>query len=367
MALDTNLPCDIVDVVQLLNIRVVRRTGTQMECRCPFCDDKRAHLNVRISKNVFRCNRCGKGGGVLHLYAAAQQISMNAAYEELSKIFANCDARNMHKSKAAQDIIVRPELNLASSAVRDNTYRNLLSLLSLGDTHREALLKRGLSEEDIVLRGYRTTPAVRIPKIVTELIERGCELKGVPGFYCDEHTGRWMMDIRSSGIMIPDVNCDGEIEAIQIRVDQATGGKYKLLSSVDRYYGTSASCCPHYVGLNEEIKSVYLTEGVLKADVAYSISKELGSPRTFVGLTGVSNFNQCRRAFSELHSMGITRIYVAFDMDADINKTVAQARNRVIADGFACGFDMELIQWDHCYKGIDDFFLEKIQSACKKK
>lgn len=367
MALDTNLPCDIVDVVQLLNIRVVRRTGTQMECRCPFCDDKRAHLNVRISKNVFRCNRCGKGGGVLHLYAAAQQISMNAAYEELSKIFANCDARNMQKPKASQDIIVRPELNLASSAVRDNTYRNLLSLLSLGDTHREALLKRGLSEEDIVLRGYRTTPAVRIPKIVTELIERGCELKGVPGFYCDEHTGRWMMDIRSSGIMIPDVNCDGEIEAIQIRVDQVSNGKYKLLSSVDRYYGTSASCCPHFVGIERNIDAVYLTEGVLKADVAFSISKAIGSPRAFVGLTGVSNHNQCLRAFSELQRMEVKRIYLAFDMDASTNKTVAQARDRVMLDGFEAGFTMELIEWDSQYKGIDDFLLEKMQSSCRMK
>ena len=149
MALNSNLPCDIVDVVDLLNIQVVRRTGTQLECRCPFCDDKRAHLNVRISKNVFRCNRCGKGGGVLHLYAAAQDVSLNTAYEELSKLFARDNPNAVIRRKGAPDIILRPELTLASSQVRDNTYRNLLSLLSLGSTHRESLLRRGLSEEDI--------------------------------------------------------------------------------------------------------------------------------------------------------------------------------------------------------------------------
>lgn len=364
MALNSNLPCDIVDVVDLLNIRVVRRTGTQLECRCPFCDDKRAHLNVRISKNVFRCNRCGKGGGVLHLYAAAQDVNLNTAYEELSKLFASDSPHAALKRKGSPDIILRPELTLASSQVRDNTYRNLLSLLSLGSTHRESLLRRGLSEEDIERLGYKTTPAVRTPKIVTELIERGCELKGVPGFYCDEHTGRWMMDIRTSGIMIPDINCRGEIEAIQIRVDQETGGKYKLLSSVDRYYGASASCCPHYVGFTDETDSAFLTEGVLKADVAYSISKHIGSSRAFVGLTGVSNFNQCNRAYMELRGMGIRNIYVAFDMDADTNQTVAQARDRVILDGVACGFNMELIEWDKLHKGIDDFLLAKKVSRC---
>ena len=77
-----NLPCDIADVVELLGIRVVRNTGTQLHCKCPFCDDRKAHLNINLGKNVFRCNRCGKGGGVLHLYAEANGISLNAAYEE---------------------------------------------------------------------------------------------------------------------------------------------------------------------------------------------------------------------------------------------------------------------------------------------
>ena len=84
MGMDHNLPFSIGDVVELLGIKVVRNTGTQLHCRCPFCDDKKAHLNVRLQKNVFRCNRCGKGGGILHLYAAVHDISLNMAYEELS-------------------------------------------------------------------------------------------------------------------------------------------------------------------------------------------------------------------------------------------------------------------------------------------
>ena len=88
-----NLPCDIADVVELLGIRVIRNTGTQFHCKCPFCDDRKAHLNINLSKNVFRCNRCGKGGGVLHLYAEANGISLNAAYEELCSIYHHGERR----------------------------------------------------------------------------------------------------------------------------------------------------------------------------------------------------------------------------------------------------------------------------------
>lgn len=45
-----NLPCDIADVVELLGIRVVRNTGTQLHCKCPFCDDRKAHLNINLGK-----------------------------------------------------------------------------------------------------------------------------------------------------------------------------------------------------------------------------------------------------------------------------------------------------------------------------
>ena len=48
-----DLPCDIEQVVDLLGIEVIRDTGTQLHCRCPFCADRKAHMNVKIRDNVF--------------------------------------------------------------------------------------------------------------------------------------------------------------------------------------------------------------------------------------------------------------------------------------------------------------------------
>lgn len=368
MGLHNELPCSIRDVVDVLGIPVIRDTGTQLHCRCPFCDDRKAHLNIKVDKDVFRCNRCGEGGGVLHLYAAAMNISLAAAYEELSRIFQSGEAarRRPLTDMPRKPVVVTPESELASSKIRDNTYRNLLSLLTLGATHRESLLMRGLSCDVIDWLGYRTTPAVRSGRIVAELLERGCELEGVPGFYRNKETGAWKLDIRASGIMIPDRNMFGEVEAIQIRLDRPYKSKFNNLTSVDQYYGTTAACCPHYAGDFHRADAVYLTEGVMKADIAQHLSNVLGQPRCYVGLTGVGNINQFRRLLKELSSANINRIVVAFDMDALINENVRKARERVLREGSDAGFEMTPITWDAKYKGIDDLLLSFKEARASK-
>ena len=153
-----NLPCSIAEVVDLLGIAVVRRTKTQWQCRCPFCDDRSAHLNVLLSDNVFRCNRCGKGGGVLHLYAEYCNVDRSSAYQELTRIFQGGEVPERKERSQPPET---GELTVASVEVRDNTYSNLLSMLSLCPSHQESLKARGLSSEEIAWLGYRTTPAMR--------------------------------------------------------------------------------------------------------------------------------------------------------------------------------------------------------------
>ena len=166
-----------------------------------------------------------------------------------------------------------------------------------------------------------------------------------------------MLDIRASGIMLPDRNANGEIEAIQIRLDKVRKSKFNNLTSVEKYCGASALCCPHFVGVTDETDTVYLTEGVMKADVAHYLSRELGFPRAFVGLTGVGNINQFNRALEELKSMNIKKIKVAFDMDAAVNENVRAAKARVLETGCDAGFEMTPLSWDQQWKGIDDLLL----------
>lgn len=248
------------------------------------------------------------------------------------------------------------ELPIAPAEVRDNTYSNLLSLLTLCPTHQMALRERGLTPDEMERLCYRTTPTTRLKRIVTELLERGCILEGVPGFYCQKDTGQWLLDIRGSGIMLPDRNPHGLIEAIQIRLDRVYNQKFYNLTSVDQYYGTQSKCCPHYVGVHEGDEAVCLTEGIMKSDLAYSFA--LGSPYAcgFVGLTGIPSYAQYERALEELDALGVKRINIMVDSDYQVKEEVRKARGRYIEMGAAAGFEMTPITWTQKLKGVDDLY-----------
>ena len=96
----------------------------------------------------------------------------------------------------------------------------------------------------------------------------------------------------------------------------------------------------------------------MKSDIAFHISQELGAPRAFVGLTGVGNINQYKRALEALRTLGISRIMVAFDMDYTANDNVRMAKERVIETGLDAGFDITPLHWNAKFKGIDDFLFE---------
>ena len=235
-------------------------------------------------------------------------------------------------------------------------WRNLLSLLTLCPTHQASLKERGLTRDEIDWLGYRTTPTTRLRRIVTELLERGCVLDGVPGFYCQKDTGQWTLDIRGSGIMLPDRNLNGQIEAIQVRLDKVYNQKFYNLTSIDQYYGTQSKCCPHYVGVHEGDEVVCLTEGVMKADIAYSFALGTSYESGFVGLTGVPSYSQFERALEELNSIGVVRINIMVDSDYQVKEEVRKARDRYIEMGVAAGFEVAPITWTQKRKGVDDLY-----------
>ena len=67
----TGFDYDITDVANLL--RLHKRRGNYYDC--PFCGDTKGRLNINPAKNVFRCNRCDKSGGMLQLYADLHNLT----------------------------------------------------------------------------------------------------------------------------------------------------------------------------------------------------------------------------------------------------------------------------------------------------
>lgn len=156
--------------------------------------------------------------------------------------------------------------------------------------------------------------------------------------------------------MMPDRNLDGQIEAIQVRLDKVYNQKFYNLTSVDKYYGTQSKCCPHYVGVRPGDEEVCLTEGIMKSDIAFNFSLGTQYACGFVGLTGVPSYSQYERALNELNAIGVLRINIMVDSDYQVKEEVRKARDRYIEMGVAAGFEITPITWSQKRKGVDDLY-----------
>ena len=327
-------PFGIADVVELLGLTVRRRLPSSLYLNCPFCGDQRGRLNVNTDKNVWRCNRCGAAGGMLALYARYNCTGNADAYREI------CEAlgRYTPRPRVNDCIGVKPEQNVRATPQEiHQTYSLLLSMLPLTPTHKAHLLspRRGLTEEQIARFGFKSTPPAFLCRSYAERLQRqGCTLQGVPGFYTD-NAGRWTINFgsRTAGILLPAVGMDGLICGMQIRLDTPlrrrddppgkSGAKYIWLSSVSKPHGVTSGSPLHFVG-EPFTKTVYVTEGLLKADIAHCLTG-----RSFVAVAGVNSLNGLESALRCMAQNGTKLVVEAYDMDKSENEYVAEAAEKV--------------------------------------
>jgi hypothetical protein len=98
--------------------------------------------------------------------------------------------------------------------MRDFYSNQIINELSLRDKHKQALLKRGFTEEQIAKDGYRSVPRYYKPKTALPHNFPGLRQDGT---FC----------ISCSGILIPNRNHEGLIVSFAIASDDRSKGKYK--------------------------------------------------------------------------------------------------------------------------------------------
>ena len=313
-----DFPFTMKDIAYLLNLRIRHKNAVCLDVNCPFCGETKGKMNLNLKKNVFKCNRCGETGGMLALYGKVYQVDNQTAYKEIMAALGEnrkLPVQGM-KPKAAKadetEIINAPA---ASAEIKDKTYTMLFSMLCLSDTHRKNLLQRGFTEEQLEENGYRSTPPFGYRKLTKRLLDAGCTVEGVPGFFQDRD-GEWTIHFhpKSSGFMIPVRNIDGQIAAVQIRLDRPyEGRKYMWLSSINYHRGASSGSPVHLVGKPGD-KTVFVTEGPLKGDIAHALSG-----RTFACVPGVNQYANLQSFLQEMKRLGTEYIYEAYDMDKMLN------------------------------------------------
>lgn len=234
-----DFPFGIMDVVELLHLRIRRRQADSVYTDCPLCGDRRGKMNVNFVKNVWRCNYCGEYGGMLNLYARVNHTTNSEAYREICDALQTGDTSWGYGGSESMNVSAGvpageshaggqpdagvPQSERASLQEIHQTYSLLLEMLSLNPTHRAHLRseKRGLTDEQIDSLGFKSTPPYFLCRSLTErLMKQGCKVEGVPGFYLHEG-GYWTVKFssRAAGILIPAIGVDGLIRGMQILLD----------------------------------------------------------------------------------------------------------------------------------------------------
>jgi len=370
-----DFPFGIMDVAELLHLRIRRRQADSVYVDCPFCGDKRGKMNINHVKNVWRCNYCDEHGGMIALYAKVYGISNSDAYREI------CEALQTglpapeytvgdFQCKEKQEV---PHAELASIQEIHQTFSVLMGMLTLSKKHREHLqTKRGLTDEQIDRLGYKSTPPFYLCRKLTErLLEQHCTVQGVPGFYMNDD-GKWTVNFNSvtAGIIIPARGIDGMLRGAQIRLDvplkdkddppEKDGVKYIWLASTSKKLGVSSGSPVHFVG-DPFARVVYVTEGLLKADIAHCLMN-----RCFIAVAGANNVSKLEPLFALMTQNGTELIIEAQDMDKYRNKMVDKGASKIYLMARQHGLECRRLTWDPNYKGIDDWQLALKRKQTKK-
>lgn len=400
--LPNNKEIPIEYVMKKMGIKFEGRT--EVNTPCPFCQTRRKVLHYDLTKGRFRCNKCEESGGSIKLYKLINELEGNSmsfkeAKEKLLKEYTSLDKKEkveFEKYKELMSTYTEKQISVASLSLRDKYYRELLSRLDLLEEHKRDLLKRGLSEKDIKDFMFKSVPQKNLDALGKEVakavgsVPRG--KKGIPGFYGFPNNPT--VAPNKPGYFVPIMTAEGYISGMQIRHDplpenaseeeKINYAKYKAFESKKFEGGCSSSGIEniHYpflavypydkktlaeYGINPDINEIFLTEGGLKADIAYTLSE-----LPFMAILGVTNTRQLSDELKKLKmACNLKTVHICLDMDYMKNVHVEKALVKIKGIITDCDLDVDMRVWPEKYKGVDDYLLarkkKEVKGAWKRK
>lgn len=242
----------------------------------------------------------------------------------------------------------------------DAIYLALLTELGLSQVHCQSLRRRGLTDAAIETGRYATLPAGNRQELATRLANMfGDVIFGAPGFW-QNGDGRIYLG-GPHGLLVPVRGIDGRIRALKVRRDNEMP-KYVYVSSTAHggpgpgtpVHGPAGT--PAGAGQLKEFDfTIRITEGELKADVAFLLSR-----LPTISFAGITNW---RPAIEVLKTMGAETVRLAFDSEVSSKPNVAKELDKCAAALLEAGLAIELETWPESHKGIDDALLAGVPIA----
>ena len=303
---------------------------------------------LRVNRHC-PCLICGKPDWCL---ISQDGTAVICARIESDKPAGNKGAGWIHKLTEDRQLLQKPtatasnDYPLASIPRRDLIYNALLWELTLSDSHREHLHKRGLSDTDIEDLGYKTLPPDGRATAIRSLVNAGFHMAGVPGFYFENNDVRLLGE---PGILIPIRDVQGMINGLQVRADKTDGGKYRWISSASKPFGCSSGAPIHVSHPEYANGEFWITEGALKADIA-----AIKIQRCILAIAGVGNWPG---VIPIVRTLAPARVIVAFDMDKLTNHAVQLHHDALLT--YLINHEIRTFEadWDSSFNGLDDLII----------
>jgi hypothetical protein len=276
---------------------------------------------------------------------------------------------------------------LAPLEIRDSVYSKLIALSPAWKFEHElvagerGLIKRGFGTEDVLRFGAlppRVAERDALAQVINELLSdehpvyaaamRGAVLLGVPGFW-KGHRGRPRLgratDYKRPALVIPYRDCQGMIQACQLRFSGARGKSiYTWLSTSEENLqkeprGTSSGSPIHFAlrdGRCLPDLPVIITEGALKAEAFVTLRPACRA----IATAGVAVAHQ-----AIIEATRGEDVAIAFDSDHRQNAQVCRQLGKLIAereqDARLAGRETNtrVVVWDGA-KGIDEAVLQNL-------
>ena len=318
----------------LARLSKVRETSNGWQACCPAHEDDKPSLDI--------CE--GEKGVVVNCKAGCQKDSIiQSVGLDWKDLFYNNRNGQPKNGKPKPKKALESKQDQANADLLSRCYSAGLDLLSLSTEHFANLMQRGLSTEAIRAGGYQstnggnTTIGIQIKKIAGD----NCIL--IPGM----HPNPLILQFDSpSGLLIPVRNLKQQIIALKVRRDKGSP-KYLYVSSAKHKQGASPGSPVHFpVGTPNEADIVRITEGELKADVAFALSK--------IPTVSAPGVNQWQKAFDAAIALKPKTIRIAFDAEPENNNVqrfIAECGHAVLDADLSC----EIERWEpKDGKGIDD-------------
>jgi hypothetical protein len=243
------------------------------------------------------------------------------------------------------------EDNRPEAVYLNAVYERYLEELDLNSNHKQNLVGRGLSDDEIKSKGYKSVPSYRARHTQIEDLVTDFDLKGVAGFYKDEQG--WCINMTFPSFYVPYRDLNGNIVGLQVRCDDDRKQKYMWFSSGEKNEGTSSGSPVHFVNPEtvRATNTIYLTEGALKADII-GVKRDFGLIAT-AGVCAVNPKKISRAIYDSFPD--IQNIIVAYDMDWKTNPDVKSALVRLLEELKDSVVRVYVAVWDRSLgKGLDD-------------